>query len=72
VGATNGPTATVAVPASGEIEVQLVISDDLGRTDTQAVPLGKAPSSGGGGGAIHPLVLLGLGLLLTRRSRLQR
>jgi serine protease len=72
VGATDGPTATVAVPASGKIDVQLVISDDLGRTDDAAVTLGRSPGGGGGGGAIHPLALAGLGLLARRRRPAQR
>ncbi len=72
VGATDGPTATVAVPASGRIEVQLAVSDDAGRTDAQSVTLGRSPGGGGGGGAIHPLVLGGLGLLVTRRRKRQR
>ncbi len=70
VGATDGPTVTVAVPASGKIEVQLAVSDDAGRSDARSVTLGSSP--GGGGGAIHPLVLGGLGLLVTRRRRRQR
>lgn len=66
VGATNGSSATVAVPASGRVTVQLAVTDDANRTDAQEVTLG---SSGGGGGAIHPLMLLTLGLLLARRRR---
>lgn len=72
VGATNAPTAIVAVPASGPVEVQLAVSDDLGGADVQEVTLGNAPSSGGGGGAIHPLILAGLSVLVSYRRRRQR
>jgi len=68
VGATDGPTATVAVPDKGKVTVQLTVTDDLGRTDTQDVTLGIS-SGGGGGGAMHPIVLLALALLLGRRRR---
>jgi uncharacterized protein (TIGR03382 family) len=67
VGATNGAMATVAVPDQGLVTAQLTVTDDLGRTDTQEVTLGTTSSGGGGGGAIHPLLLLGLALLLGRR-----
>jgi serine protease len=65
-GPTNGTTATVVVPDIGLVTVRLTVTDDLDRTDTQEVTLGATPSSGGGG-AIHPVVLLGLALLLRRR-----
>lgn len=68
VGATNGSSATVAVPASGKVTIRLTVTDDASRTDAQEVTLGIS-SSGGGGGATHPLVLLALGLLLARRRR---
>ena len=70
VGATNGSTVTVAVPASGQVRVRLAVTDDLGRSDTSEVTLGAAAvggGGGGGGGMTHPLVLLVLGLLLGRR-----
>ncbi|MDP2326135.1 MAG: hypothetical protein Q8N51_19195, partial [Gammaproteobacteria bacterium] len=66
VGASNGATATVAVPDSGLVTVRLTVSDDLERTDTQDVTLGTN-SGGGGGGGVHPLLLVGLTLLLMRR-----
>lgn len=72
VGGTNGQTATVAVPSSGQVTVRLLVTDDTGRTDAQDVTLGNAPGGGGGGGALHPLVLLGLGILAARRRRIQR
>ncbi|MBL8202393.1 MAG: S8 family serine peptidase [Chromatiales bacterium] len=72
VGTTNGQTATVAVPSSGQVTVQLEVTDDLGRKDVRAVTLGAAPGGGGGGGGIHPLVLLALGLSLVRRRKNQR
>ena len=68
VGTTDGPTATVTVPAVGLVTVRLTVTDDLGRTDTQEVTLGRKPSSGGGG-EIHPLMVFALGLLLARRRR---
>lgn len=40
VGATNGPVATVAVPASGLVTVRLTVTDDAGRTDANLVTLG--------------------------------
>ena len=70
VGATNGPTVTVAVPASGQVRVRLTVTDDLGRTDTSEVTLGAVAAGGGGGGGggmTDPLMLLVLGLLLGRR-----
>ena len=67
VGATNSPNATVAVPASGHVTVQLAVTDDTGRSDAQKVTLGS--SGGGGGGAVHPLMLLTLGLLALARRR---
>ena len=72
VGATNGPSATVAVPAAGRVTVRLEVTDDIGSTDLQEVTLGAAASSGsggGGGGATHPLMLCALGLLLVRSRR---
>lgn len=65
VGATNGAIATVAVPDQGLVTVRLTVTDNLGRTDTQDERLGT--NSGGGGGAVHPLLLIGLTLLLRRR-----
>jgi hypothetical protein len=68
VGATNGPTVMVAMPASGQVTVRLAVTDDLGRADSSEVTLGVVVGGGGGGGgATHPLVLLALGLLLGRR-----
>jgi serine protease len=71
VGATNGSSATVAVPAVGRVTVRLTVTDDLGRIDASDVTLGAAASSGGGGGggAIHPFMLFALALLLGRRRR---
>jgi serine protease len=66
IGGTNGPNATVAVPESGRVSVNLTVTDDLGRTDTQEITLGKS-AGGGGGGAMHPLALVALLLLLGRR-----
>lgn len=70
VGGTAGPTATVAVPSSGQVTVRLQVTDDAGRTDAREVTLGSAP--GGGGGAMHPAVLLALALIGGRRRRHQR
>jgi len=68
VGGTAGATATVAVPQQGLVTVLLTVTDDQGQTDTQEVTLGTTSSGGGGGGGvIHPVVLLGLALLLCRR-----
>lgn len=67
VGGTSGQIATVAVPASGQVKVQLQVTDDAGRTDAQEVTLGAAP--GGGGGAMHPLVPVALALLARSRRR---
>ena len=69
VGATNGQTATVAVPASGQVRVALQVTDDLGRTDSREVTLGATSGGGGGGGGggTHPLVLAMMGLLAVRR-----
>jgi serine protease len=66
VGATNNPVATVEVPTSGKVTVRLAVTDDVNGTDAQDVTLGK---NSGGGGAIHPLMLVALGLLLGRRRR---
>lgn len=71
VGGTSGQAATVAVPAIGQVTVQLQVTDDAGRTDTQEVTLGAVPG-GGGGGAMHPLVPVALALLLARSRRRQR
>ena len=70
LGPTTGSTAAVAVPASGLVTVRLQVTDNFGGTDAQEVTLGSAASGGGGGGATHPLVLLTLGLLATRRRQL--
>jgi uncharacterized protein (TIGR03382 family) len=68
VGATDGPNATVALPAAGSATVRLEIEDNFGQQDIQDVTLEAAASSGGGGGgASHPLMLLILALLLARR-----
>ena len=71
VGTMSGQTATVAVPSSGQVTVQLQVTDDAGRTDAQEVTLGAVPG-GGGGGALHPLLLAGLVLLSARPRRPQR
>jgi MYXO-CTERM domain-containing protein len=68
VGATTGDTATVAVPESGEVTVRLEVTDDEGRKGTRDVTLGRK-ASGGGGGAVHPLALLVLGLAAYGRLR---
>ncbi len=68
LGPTTGSTTAVAVPASGLVTVRLQVTDSVGAIDAQDVTLGR--SGGGGGGATHPLVLLTLGLLATRRRRL--
>ena len=71
LGATNGPSATVAVPAAGWVTVRLEVTDNVGRTDAEEVTLGTAATSdgGGGGGATHPLLLFSLSLLLVRPRR---
>lgn len=75
IGAVDGPTTMVAMPASGPVTVRLTVTDDLGRTDVLNETLIARTSGGGGGGAGHPLQLVVLGLLaLTRwrRGRWQR
>ncbi|MEO8444158.1 MAG: S8 family peptidase [Gammaproteobacteria bacterium] len=66
IGSTSGPSAAVAMPASGNVNLRLSVTDDAGRSDSADVTL-VATRSGGGGGLTHPLVLAVLGLLLVRR-----
>jgi len=72
LGGTSGQATTVAVPATGQVTVQLQVTDDAGRTDAAEVTLGNAPGGGGGGGGTHPVVLAWLALLGACRRRRQR
>lgn len=74
VGATDGDSAVVAVPASGLSVVRLDITDDNGATDSAEVPVGTTAASssgggGGGGGAPDPFLLAALMLLAWKRRR---
>ncbi len=78
---TTGPTATVVTSAAGTFTVMLTVTDSAGATAarSQAVtvnavtPTGAGSTSGGGGGAMSPLWVLGVAvasaaLMGTRRT----
>jgi serine protease len=60
-GPTNGSTATVVAPTSGSFTVQVVVTDDAGRTDTAQAVLSStaatttAPASAGSSACLTPI-----------------
>jgi serine protease len=60
-GPANGSSATVVAPTSGSFIVQVVVTDDAGRTDTAQAVLSSttatttAPASAGGGACLAPI-----------------